>query len=358
MRILLLTAALLLSLGARANVPQPPTQLCIDGKCPSAGVKWHPGHYMLVFRGDAHEATLSKRVPEICAEDALQGMQYRADWSDLESAKGRYEFGKIDEIYSALEACGKRLVLEVWAVAFNTDSPAGIVPTYITSEAQFKGGVARTNTGYIAQMWEPAVMDRLIALYRALAVRYDSKSHFEGIVFTETATSGVQGGYSATAWIAQLSRAAAAMQQAWPSTNVVMFNNFIQGATEQQLHDLYETLRVNRIGTGAPDVLPPPHDLRGEAIYRGANGGKDFRGKMPAMYAVQTPELGGKEGTYTPKQLYDHCVGTNRCSHMFWIRNTINGGPAQMWDTGILPFLRTAPRTVETCPANYSSCAR
>jgi hypothetical protein len=354
--------ALLLSSTSIATVPNPPAPLCIDDKCPATdepstiGIKWNPGHYMLVFRGDSHDVVMSKRIPEVCAEPALQGMQLRADWPDLESAKGQYNFLELDQIYAALAACGKRLVVEVWAVEFNTTSTSGIVPSYILTGAEYNGGVAKTSGGYIARLWEAPVMDRLIALYRAMAERYDTKPYFEAIVFTETATSGVADGYTATAWVAQLKRALVAMNSAWSSTNVVIFNNFIQGATDSQLADIFASLHSNRAGTGAPDVLPPPHTPNGEAIYRGESGGTDYRGKIPAMFAVQTPELGGKEGTYTPKQLYDHCVGTNACSHMFWIRNTLNGGSAQMWDTGILPFLRSNPPTRESCPSNYPGC--
>ena len=188
--------------------------------------------------------------------------------------------------------------------------------------------------------------------------RYDSKPYFEAIIFTETATGSVADGYTATAWVTQIKRALVATRSVWTSTNVGVFNNFIQGATDSQLSDVFETMRLNRIGTGAPDVLPPPHTPKGEEIYRGERGGPDLRGRIPAMFAVQRLALGGKEGTYTPKQLYDHCVGTNGCSHMFWICNTNSGGSEQMWDTGIMPFLRSNPRTREACPTTYPGCGR
>ncbi len=356
--------ALLLSAASIADIPKSPTELCVDNNCltttePSTnGIKWHPGHYMLVYRGDSHDMVMSQRIPEICAEPALRGLQFRAEWPDLETTKGQYSFHEIDDMYAALAACGKSLVVEVWAVEFKTTSTNGIVPAYILSDVKYNGGVAKTAGGYIARLWEAPVMDRLIELYRAMAERYDNKPYFEAIVFTETATSGVADGYTATAWIAQLKRAISAMNLAWKSTNVVVFNNFIQGATDSQLEDMYASLRSNRVGTGAPDVLPPPHTPDGEAIYRGETGGPDLRGHIPAMFAVQPPELGGKEGTYTPKQLYDHCVGTNACSHMFWIRNTNSGGSEQMWDSGIMPFLRANPRTRETCPKIYQGCVK
>ena len=363
MKTLILFAALSLPLGVPGAEPAAPSPLCIDNVCAAEtprqdAIKWHPGHYMLVFRGDSHSTVMTQRIPEVCRESALQGIEYRADWFSLEPSRGTYDFTKIDQMYDALAACGKRLVLEVWAVEFGTKISSNIVPAYIQGASEFNGGVAKTKTGFIARLWETPVMDRLLAVYSALGSRYDKRPYFEGIVFTETATSGVQAGYTGTAWVAQLKRAAPAMHAAWPNTNILFFNNFIQGSTETQQADFIATLRANRAGTGGPDVLPPPANVLSERIYRGETGGQDLRGLMPAMYAVQTPELGGKEGTYGPAELYDHCVGTNRCSHMFWIRNTTKGGAAQQWDTGILPFLRAHPDTVATCPASYRGCAK
>ena len=364
MKTLLVLAALVLSANAIAADPKPPI-LCLDEVCaapepePSGkGIKWHPGHYMLVHRGDSHERIMTVYIPELCREGSVRGLQVRLDWYTLESSKGAYTFGQVDDMYNALAACGKRLVVQVRAAGFNTTSTSNIVPDYLLRDPIYNGGLAPTRSGFIAKVWEAPVMDRLIALYQALGARYDSKPYFEAIVYTETATSGVESGYTADQFVTQLKRAVKGMATAWPTTNVVMFNNFIQGSTQAQRIELFDTLHQNRAGTGGPDVLPPPHEPNGEMIYRGLVDGNDRRGKIPALFAVQTPELGGKDGDFLPKQLYDHCVGTNRCSHMFWIRNMDYGSPSQQWPTGILPFLRTNPPTHQTCPASYSACIR
>lgn len=366
MKPLILIAAVLAYSPALGDVvPAPPTQLCIDDQCQSTpepgngAVKWHPGHYMLVFLGDSHESIMTKRIPEICNEPALQGLQIRMEWAELEKSKGNYDFSRIDEIYGALESCGKRLVLQVLAVAFNTTDPTGFVPTYLLTEAVYNGGVAKTKTGFIARLWEAPVMDRLIALSMALGARYDGKRNFDGIILAETATGKVEEGYTATAFIAQLKRAIPAMVMAWPKTNVIVFNNFLQGSTDAQFIDFVKFLLTSRGTMGGPDTLPPPDSgTKGERVYRGEVGGVDMRGLMPAMFAVQTPELSGKQGMFTPKQLYDHCVGTNRCSHMFWIRNMQYGGVEQNWETGILPFIRANPKTEQACPASYGDCVK
>ena len=363
---ILAVLAFLFSAQIYADVPKSPDKLCVDNDCvegepavAAGGIKWHPGHYMLVFRGESLDAVLSSRIPAVCREDSLQGLQYRIQWYDMEQSQGVYTFGDIDRIYSALAACGKRLVLQVMAVEFGTTDPTGIVPPYLLKESAYSGGVAKTNTGYIARLWEAPTMDRFISLLKALGARYDSKPNFEGVVVAETATSGVGDGYTAEDWISQLKRAVPAMVAAWPTTNVIVFNNFIQGSSDAQFNDFVKFLVANRASLGGPDVLPPPHNgSKSERVLRGELGGPDLRGMLPVMFAVQTPELGGKEGTFSPRELYDHCVKTNRCSHMFWIRNTISGGSAQQWDTGILPFIRQTPTTNQNCPSNYEGCTK
>jgi hypothetical protein len=336
--------ALLVAVPAVAGPKAP--KLCAEGKanCTSALAtigtaspkKFNPGHYMLPYAGES-QASLLKRADEVCTEPALKGMQLRIYWAALESAKGKYTFGNVEQIHQRLATCKKQLVLQVVAASFG-GKPDGIVPRDLENR------LAETTKGYIARFWEPGVMDRFIALYSALAERFDREPHFEGVILAETAAGNAGDGYTAAAFIAQITRGTKAIRAVWPKSNVIVFNNFIQGATTQQSVDFMKTLHATGVALGGPDVLPPPNGgTVGEKIYRGEIGGTDYRGKMTAAFSVQMPELGGNKGTYTPRQLYDHCARTNKCRYMFWMRNTSTGGAAQQWDTGILPFIRANP---------------
>jgi hypothetical protein len=303
---------------------------------PVAAKKFNPGHYLLPYLGET-QAGLLARADEVCRESALKGMQVRASWPSLEVSKGNYTFGNIEQLYGRLAACKKRLVLEVWAVSFD-ETVTAIVPSDLAAS------IAPTNKGYIAKLWDPAVMDRFIALYTALAKRFESEPYFEGIVFTETATGGVGGGYTAPAYIAQLTRGIKAIRAAWPTSSVIVYDNYIMNGTTQQQIDFMKMLLTVGVYFGGPDVLPPPAEsTTGEEIYRGEVGGVDYRGRMRSGFSVQAPELGGTKGAFTPQQLFDHCAKTNKCRYMFWMRNTETGGPEQQWSTGILPFLRANP---------------
>jgi hypothetical protein len=298
--------------------------------------KFNPGHYMAPYRGES-QAALLDRAAEVCAEPALKGMEVRVLWSALERTAGQYTFGNVEQLYSKLAACKKRLILEVWPVTFDSDVD-DFVPEYLEDL------VAPTNQGYIAKLWEPEVMTRLIALYRALGRRFDDEPYFEGIVFTETATGGAESGYTVEKFIAQLTRGVKEIRAAWPRSTVIVFYNFLPGASDAQASAFAATLHVAGAGVGGPDVLPPPlAPTLGERVFRGELGGKDYRGKLVSAFAVQTPELGGRKGDFSPRELFDHCVKKNKCRYMFWARNTVTGGAHQQWSTGILPFIRKNP---------------
>jgi hypothetical protein len=303
---------------------------------PVVAKKFNPGHYMLPYLGES-QAGLLQRADEVCRESALKGLQVRALWPSLEASKDHFTFGNVEQLYQRLAACKKRLVLEVWAVSFDSTVSA-IVPSDLAAS------IAPTSKGYIAKLWDPVVMDRLIALYGALAKRFEPEPYFEGVIFTETATGGVGGGYTASAYVAQLTRGVKAIRAAWPTSAVIVYNNFIMDATTQQSIDFMKTLQATGVYFGGPDVFPPPSDsTTGEKIYRGEIGGVDYRGRVRSGFSVQSPELGGTKGTYTPQQLFDHCALTNKCRYMFWMRNTETGGAPQQWSTGILPFIRANP---------------
>jgi hypothetical protein len=313
-------------------------------------VKWHPGHYMLVYLGDSQALRL-RRLAEIGDETVLQGAQVRYRWADLEPRKDVYDFSSVEKDLQTLQSHGKRLVIQILDRAFATKTPQGIVPEYLMTEPEYNGGLAKTSSGYVARIWEQPVMDREIALYRALARRFDAEPYLEGVTGEETTMSFGKNrppDFSNDQLAAQLKRWIEANRAAWPRTNLFVYTNFLSG----KLGGLISLCATSGCGVGGPDVLPPPgNGTEGDRILTGKVGGADYRGRMPIAYGVQTPALGGKEGTFTPAQLFDHAYSTLHANYIFWVRNTDTGGPAQKWDTGILPFIRSIDGKIHTeCP--------
>jgi hypothetical protein len=105
---------------------------------------------------------------------------------------------------------------------------------------------------------------------------------------------------------------------------------------------------------GGSNTIPGDMTL-GQRVMTGVTG-SDFRGILAIGSAVETGELGGSHGDFTPKQISDYAYGTLKSNYVFWTYNTWMGDATQRWSTGILPFLRTNPPYRTKCPTSYGLC--
>jgi hypothetical protein len=321
------------------------------------GIKWHPGHYVTLAGNDSLAQHLAQ-IDELGAESAVKGVQVRIWWHQLEPTKGVYDFSLIDAYLNRLKAqpTAKRLVVRIMERRFNTSSQLRIVPDYLRYDPLYKGGLVQTSTGYAARLWEPLVMNRLIALYQAIGKRYDTEARFEGVASEETTLSlaSFPAGYSHAALKDQYCRLANAVRAAMPSTNFFLYTNWIGSA--DLMSSLIQDLTVPAVAASGPDVIPDAMTL-GQKVWTGVYGA-DYRGTLALASSVETGELGGNLGDYTPQQINDFAYNTLYLSHIFWIRNTWAGDSSQRWHTGILPFLRTKPPFRGRCPSSYGVCLK
>ena len=63
------------------------------------GVKWHPGHYfqLMAAAKTHHKYMMDGVYRDMANTPAIQGIQVRYYWGDLESSKGVYNFASIDK---------------------------------------------------------------------------------------------------------------------------------------------------------------------------------------------------------------------------------------------------------------------
>ncbi len=322
------------------------------------GVKWHPGHY-LMLNGGGTQAQHFSHIDEIAKEPVIKGVQVRMWWYEIERSKGSYDFSRVDAYLKKLKSLtvAKRLVVRIMDRKFHTTNRTGIVPAYLLSDPLYKGGVVKTKNGFAARLWEQPVMDRLIALYQALGRRYNADVYFEGIATEETTLSlgSIKPvGYSNAALTNQYKRLVSAVRPAMPQTNLFLYTNFIGNNT--LMSELIQAMVDPQVAAGGPNTVPDAL-TQGQRVWTGQLGA-DYRGLLPISSGVETGELGGNHGTFTPKQIYDFAYNTLRVNHLFWVRNTWEGGAAQKWSTGILPFLRTNPPIRTSCPVSYGICAK
>jgi hypothetical protein len=349
-----------------AQEPLPPDPVCIDSKCastPVAGpssIKWHPGHYMLL---DSLHPNTTRDFPlldQISSETVLKGVLAVWAWREVETAKGVYDFSTIDAYLAKLKSLSvpKRLIIRIDERKFGSTS-GNVVPDYMLQDATYNGGQAPMANGVAARIWEAPVMDRYIALLKALAARYDNDPYVEAIQSEETAVavSPKPNGFSQAAVLTQYKRMVAAARAAWPHTNVFISTNYL--GSDAQMEELIAYCVANQTGIGGPDTFLPEWNraLQSDDILKGVKGsGKDYRGMTAQRSSIQNPELGGYIGAGTPAQFYDIAYNQLHANYIVWDRNTYYGGAAQKWDTGLLPFIRSVSgKAYTSCPSGFTS---
>lgn len=318
------------------------------------GKKWHPGHYIM-FPLNTSLASDLKYIDEIGDESHIKGVEVRIRWYDLETARGVYDFSKIDALLRRLaaEPTTKRLVVRVVDRSFNTTSPNGIVPDYMRTDPTFDGGVVKTRTGYAARLWEGAVMDRLIALYKHIGWKYDSNPYFEGIASEETTLALPQpypSGYTNAKLEGQYVRLIKRAVLAMPQSNLFLYTNWIGSPT--LMNDLMQNLMVYRAAAGGSNVFPNKK-TQGQAVWTG-DYGSDYRWILPLSSSVEAGEL----AEYGPKQIDDWAYNVLHLHYIFWERDTWSSSPSARWYTSVLPYLRTNPPIRTNCPSAYGICLR
>jgi hypothetical protein len=342
------------------------------------GVKWHPGNYVWL---DPHASVPEqlRMIDSLADEGSVQGIQLIVNWVRLEGATaGDYAagFAMVDSVLAHLgsQKHPKRLILGLQERSFGAPYPAGtscadaserVLPRYV---AELPGGgcvVADKNAAgalaVVAKVWQPAVMDRLIALSEAYARRYDANPLLEMFYANgETAVAAPRDSdFSVSAYDDQLRRWFDASEKAWPHTQLRALLNWF-GSDSQMLHMMKYLAAKPTVALGGPDPelpLPEPRPTQSNRLFRGEGGGPDFRGKIVWVGEVQAMGLGLKF-TQKPAEILQYEASVMHASYMIWLQNNFAGGPEQRWKTGVLPFLRSsgAAGLAVDCPARYGKC--
>lgn len=363
---------------------------------PSTAIKWHPGHYMYsstyVDEAGSNLSTIQTEIATLRAGPSqILGEVLPFNWNDMEDATaGTYNFCHLDRIYvqlltgSTSWTCGASMpalssarrfgfyLNDGWF--FNASPVGNSLPSYIYNSATYGPlgpdgthyGYWTTNgsmgacTGTIAAIWRPSVMNRIIALGKAIATHVlpdgntvDSSPYVEMIgMFSETASAQPGPGcptdtsYSATNAFTTVQSLDVAMGPlgagaAFPHTNVQLFNNYMAGGQSATANLAY-TLPTTGTAAAGPDtfgfssgtnVAPPPPCSTGlcgltwgQAALVGfaasgsnpwPSGGTDLRGTVAVMFQVQATEL-GFDVYYTPADIFQQMNTTLHATHDAW----------------------------------------
>ena len=334
-----LSLALIPVIGCSA--PKPPGGVCAkddpSAECRTApapqlaaagAMKWNPGHYMQILLNESTDDKQSTRFgwyDEIATNTAIEGVALRLKWGQLEASKGQYTFDTLHAELDRLKSLDvpKRLFVRIHDRDYGDSScDSDMYPADLRNGK----GCAEASNGNLARIWDPAVTDRLIALYEAMAREFDDDPYFEGVMLIrETATNGEirDDSYSESAYLSQLKRLAEGGAAAFARSNVVMPVNWL--GNQKNVDDLIEFNAALGLGQGGPDVLPDglsSHRVPAYNTLEGLSTGVEYRERMPILYSVEPTQLGGSLcKSCLPQDIHEFAETRLNATHLFWTRH-------------------------------------
>jgi hypothetical protein len=358
--------------------------------------------------GGATKGTLSKPVNAGIYWVAFGNGEYRevtlsdttsASWSGALSSGNVtsahvYFTQHLDQILDHLRKyrTQKQLVIAILPMSFSggTRRPNdnSRIPQYITSNPKYGpspdgssygwwGPPPGQTTGhYSAATYRPAVAAEYAALGVALGAKYDSDPNFEAIMDQENAAvvqpalswPPKDPSYSDAGYVETQKMYLTAWVQAFPHTNVVSENTYLQTATPTQ--QFAQWLFANRIAPGTADVsgqsyydADPSRVMSnwGLAAYAGQTvkgssvDTSDMRGHVRAMVDIEGPDIGSGSGTPVSASPLDLALALNKtykASHAFWCYGPAGKLPRQKWPE-VTAVLKDHPLTNTGYPGNY-----
>ena len=420
----LAVAAVALSTGAvqaqSTKRPQPPPQVCIGSDCVSSptapsgdALKFHPGFYpyfnyangvnMTKFAQDA------KLIASLKPDDNVQGIAISVMWRaiDVGTTGPQYDWTVIDAYLKALKGVNKRLWVRVQdAVITANASTAGgrkVVPDWVIAKA---GGPSKAQVDYepaprgvAAKRYNPVVTAAYVALFQAMAARYDSDPSFEGVTLFEETAYGVETGpgtpgadYTEKGMFDNLYALMAGVRdgaKGFKTSNVQISANYLFKKSDSAANwtAVFTQIQKYRMMLGGPDsfieswvypALPTAtaqisgpgttstntqyrRSIFSDENYRGWwKGSTDWRGKILFGPDVEITDIGGyitraMNPLPTLADLWLVRGPKLDRSHYFffdinWSQSGNYGTTAQQWATAQYPWVKSAGSTNTTNP--------
>jgi hypothetical protein len=310
--------------------------------------KYHPGHYVAIEENQA--------VTDIASldEPAVQGVNKRYYWADLEPRKDAYDFSGIKTDLDFLRGHHKQLVVFITDKTFQPGKNP--LPGYLADDA------VPNLRGFTAKRWDPMVVDRYVALVRALAGQFNADPNFEGVAVQESALMIRPGtlarqGYTPEKYRDALIRLLTEAGRAMDRSQVFWYMNHLEG-NEAYLGDIAAAVVPYRVVMGGPDILP--YRKRLQATYQLYDR---FNGQMKLFCSAQddsyrhdrndsrnmgnpswTRDLTAPAGGFVPmKEIFAFARDKLHVNYIFWSYKTYQGSPGAFTYADALAVMKENP---------------
>lgn len=276
-------------------------------------VKWNPGHYV------SSTDNLESALREIEPLPFMRGAAARVNWSQLEPAKGSYDFEPLNYRLKTCEKFGRQLILLLSWKGFGSSAS----PAYLKSD-EYEGGVLpirpkNTGPGDNIKLWQPRVLERVQELITALGKEFNGNTRLEAVQFPETAFGQSEPPVTEPqmrSFVGNLLKVHRSARAAFPDTVVQQIGNAPRWSNEL----LAEDAPRSGVGLAGPDCFPAAENLLRNGHYRAF---ETLAGQVPlAIYCnpenYRAPNHGAETSLQDVRAIYRFARDTLRVNHMIW----------------------------------------
>ncbi len=223
----------------------------------------------------------------------ISGFQIVYAWKHLEPKYDQYDFSLIEQNLRYLNKYHKKLFIQIQDKSFFAQNK--IVPEYIYTDPQYKGGIVsqidgrKDRTGWVTMQWEPKVQLRFQKLLSKLAVEFDGK--IAGINLSETAIDVKKAQqFSCDSYFNATMDNLKFLRQVFKTSYVVQYVNSFPCEWDNDhkyMSRIFEYASKNHIGLGGPDVIPDNKP----AMHNSYPFFNRYKGKLFLVaIAIQSPD--------------------------------------------------------------------
>jgi hypothetical protein len=408
--------------------PNPPAQVCIGAQCVSTpsqntnvgALKFHPGFYPYFnYAGGVTQAKFNyadqKLISTLKPGDNVAGIAIAIMWRSIDngSSAPNYDWSLIDAYLKAVKSVNKRLWVRVQDAAYGANKSVAngtkIVPDWLINKYGAQTVMINYSDGprgVAAKRYSPVVTQAYVAMYQAMAARYDSDPSFEGVTLNEETAYAVDSSgssvtmetpgadYTVTGMFNQLYALMAGVRDpnnGFKTSNVQLSGNYLFQTSDSAAGWLAVIQHVQQYkmmlgsadswiaswtyrnlpydgpqaaGPGSAKATNPSYTRASasDENYRGWWAGSvDWRGKILFGPDVEATDFGGYvTRNLKPIPTLDQIWQVrNQLDHAHYFFFDINfgptgnyGGPPQQWSTGQYPWVQQAGATNTTNPYN------
>ncbi len=397
-----------------AKRPLPPPQICIGSNCVTSQpattgtLKFHPGMYPFFnYAGGVSSSRFGTDLPfiqNLKPNDNVAGIAIAVMWATIDKGTTDgpvYDWTVIDAYLKAVKSVNKQLWVRVQDAFYgsnnsvangNVSVPKWLVAKYGASNVMVD--YAPAPRGVAAKRYNTVVNNAYIAMFQAMAARYDSDPNFEGVTMFEETAYGIETGpgstgadYSPQSMFSHLYALMDGLrdpQKGFKTSNVQLSGNYLFKSSDSAANweDVFQHIKDHKMmlggadswieswtypnlpysgpqqgGPGSPAKTNPQYTraLAADEVYRGWwKGSSDWRGKILFGPDVEISDIGGyvtksMKPIPTLEDIWKVRGNLDKAHYFFFDINFQPSGnygtAAQQWATAQYPWVKSAGPT-------------